>query len=329
MKRFVEKIRTILPSQTPELYPVTYSSVEGLRVICSKADGQLCVIVDGSKAFRFEGRQLGGPSGIRMCPMNRGNRRLLNREFPYTAPAALGAGENVVLLTGAPAEMYGEILEEAAKKKLRPVLVRQNPLVSAEAEESFETAVDLAAWNVFRHSFRSGYGVCIDGIRSEEELEAALKYSVSMISLDLSSAEGRVPEDEEERRALYLELPEEYRTQVERDFLEDGRPEEDSITADRKTLEETVLRYREPAELASRCRKLMRRSMRRLDLELSMAGFSEPVSEFAHCFIARELEKNGAKAEAVELKLPLDPEDRQLQAQRRVAAFFGHRIKYE
>lgn len=326
MERYIEKIETILMGTPISIQRQTYSSVEGLRVICAELDGEAYLIADGSKGFRFEGTQKGGASGIRVCPMNRANRKLLNREFPYTAPAALGDCSQVVCLTEPPQEGIKALLKAAAEEGVRPVLVRQNPLTCKTAEERFEDAADAAAWSVYRCGSRDGYGICIEGVRSTEEIKAAVQYSASMISLDAASAEGEVPADEEERREKYLQLEERDRKTLEQEYLNDPSLEEAGIIVNRDTLEETALRYWNTVELIDQAFHLMRHSMRRIDLEVSLAGFTKPTTAFAHCFIAGELERRRVRVEAIELK---DPDSGDVQLHCMIAERFGHRLSAE
>ena len=323
MERYIEKIETILLGQSFEKKLHTYSSVEGLRIIGAELNGERCIIADGSKAFRFEGDHKGGASGIRVCPMNHTNRVLLNREFPYTAPASLGNVNEAACFTEFSMEGSEDLLKTMKEAGIGPVLVRQNPLSGEEADKAFETAVDEAAWAVYCAGYREGYGTCIEGVSSAEEVSAALEHSVSMIALNAASAESQVPADEEERARKYQKLDEDLKQRLAGDYLMDPDLAEAGIFVDQGTLEETVLRYSEIVNLIEDVFRLMRRSMRRLDLEVSLKDVTQPTAAFAHCFIAAELERRRVHLNAIELKDP-EPEDLRLHCM--IAERFGHRI---
>jgi len=323
MERYIDKIETILLGQAFKQMPDTYSSVEGLRIIGAQLNEETCIVADGSKAFRFEGDQKGGASGIRVCPMSHANRILLNHEFPYTAPASLGESDKVLCLTELPKAGADQLLRSMAESGVKPVLVRQNPLSGEEAAERFEAAVDQASWAVYQAGYRDGYGVCIEGASSAEDVSAAVEFTASMISLDVSAAEGSVPAEETKRSECFEELPEDLKQRLVGEYLNDPDLAEAGIIVDRQTLEDAVLRYSGIVDLIEQAFRIMRRSMRRIDLEVSLKGLSQPTEAFAHCYIAAELERRRVHINAIELK---DPEASDLQLHCMIAERFGYRL---
>ena len=90
MKRYFEKIETCLAGADVKLKEDTYSSIEGLRAVYGVINKEEALIVDGCKAFRFDGAMWGGKSGVRVCPMNHQNRIAMSEEFSFLAPQAFG-----------------------------------------------------------------------------------------------------------------------------------------------------------------------------------------------------------------------------------------------
>ena len=62
MERYAEKIRQALPQAVLDIKKDTYAAVEGLRAVYATVDTEECLIVDGCKAFQFDGVMYGGRS---------------------------------------------------------------------------------------------------------------------------------------------------------------------------------------------------------------------------------------------------------------------------
>ena len=86
MKRYLEKISSLLTKSVPEVYNDTYLQAEGLRIVRGKVQGEQRLIVDGARSFRYEGEEVGGRSGIRICPINQVNLNRLQLDFPQCQP---------------------------------------------------------------------------------------------------------------------------------------------------------------------------------------------------------------------------------------------------
>ena len=292
MKRYIEKIITSLPDAVLDIKEYTYAAVEGLRAVYAFVDGEERVLVDGCKAFQFQGEMAGGKSGVKVCPMNHVNRMALNKEFSFTAPQALGRkatslGLGDRLGIAGPGQM-----DAVTKTGVKPVLAQQSLRELSLTGRSYDEVLDAAAWTVFKYGYRGGYGFDGDHLKSLEEIETALQYGVSMITLDCSLVLGEIP-NETERKSFYAELPEKYREELKTEYLQDEELKKFGIWFDEGTLEETVLVYGKAVDLAERVYKAIRKCGRKVDLEISLDETAHATAVTAHYFVANELYKRG------------------------------------
>ncbi len=338
MKRYTEKIRAALPGTRLELKEHTYAAVEGLRAICGIVDGEERLIVDGCKAFRFTGETAGGRSGVKICPMNHENRLALNREFSYTVPQAVG-GELASFGFGDRLGIAGEShLSAVEGTGVKPVLAQQSLRELTLTGRTYEEVLDAAAWAVFKKGYKDGYGADGDHLKTREEVAAALDHGMSMITLDCSLVLGAAPSGVEERRQRYEALPGEYREGLEGSYLPDSEAMGLGICFDRELLEETALIYGPAVELAEEVYRLIRKTGRRVDLEISLDETAHTTKPAEHYFVACELYKKQVRVTGVaprfvgEFQKAVDyigdPEAfrRDLKAHCRVADYFGHKI---
>lgn len=292
MKRYMEKIRTALPKACLELKEHTYAAVEGLRAVYGIVDGEDRLIVDGCKAFRFTGDRVGGKSGVKVCSMNRENRLALNREFRYTVPQAIGR-ERASFGFGDRLGIAGEShLSAVAGTGVKPVLAQQSLRELTLTGRTYEDVLDAAAWAVFKSGYKDGYGADGDHLKTKEEVDEALKYGMSMITLDCSLVLETVPSDAEERRSRYEALPKDYRKELEASYLSDPEAVQLGIFFDQSLLEETAVAYYKVVELAEEVYRLIRKTNRQVDLEISLDETLHTTKLAEHYFVACELYKN-------------------------------------
>lgn len=338
VRRYVEKIESILTETPLDIHEDTYAAVEGLRVIYAHVDGKERLIVDGNKSFRFKGDIAGGKSGIRVCPMDHENRVALNRDFAYTAPTALGrdiasfgCGDRLGIAG------IGQV-RAIAKTKVRPVLAQQSLRELSLTGRTYEDILDAASWAVFKSGYKGGYGADGDHLKSLEEIEAALDHGVSMITLDCSLVLEDVPEDEKERAGAYAQLPADYRERVEKEYLQDEELRDLGIDFDQATLENTVLVYRKAVDLATEVYQLIKKKRLRVDLEISLDETTHTTDLTAHYFVANELDENlvkinslaprfvGEFQKAIDYIGDVDAFQEDLRAHCKIADHFGYKI---
>lgn len=192
MERYLEKITKCMQGIHVQVDDETYAVVEGLRAIYAKVEGEERVIVDGACAFQFSGRMYGGEFGVKACPMNHENRLAMNRHFKFTVPQAAGTGLSTYGIEGFQKSGL-QMKKQAAVSGRRMAVVTVN--FHAPSSESttphesmtgaLEKAIDECAWQAFLSRRMEGFGFCVQGLNSIEEVSQTLDSGVSMISLDL------------------------------------------------------------------------------------------------------------------------------------------------
>ncbi len=338
MKRYMEKIRTALPGVRLELKEYTYAAVEGLRAVYGLVEGEDRLIVDGCKAFRFTGETAGGKSGVKVCPMNRENRLALNREFRYTVPQAIGR-EQASFGFGDRLGIAGEShLSAVAGTGVKPVLAQQSLRELTLTGRTYEDVLDAATWAVFKSGYKDGYGADGDHLKTEEEVAAALEHGMSMITLDCSLVLGAASSNEEERRRRYEALPGDYREELEASYLSDPEARQLGVSFDQSLLEETAIVYYKAVELAKEVHRLIRKTGRPVDLEISLDETVHTTKRSDHYFVASELYKNrvavtglaprfvGEFQKAVDYIGDLEALRADLKGHCRIADYFGYKI---
>lgn len=338
MERYIEKIRAALPGIEMEIAENTYAAVEGLRAVYAVVKGEDRLIVDGCKAFRFSGEVAGGKSGVKVCPMNHENRLALNREFAYTAPQAVGR-EAASFGFGDRLGCAGEShLSVIRRTSVKPILAQQSLRELTLTGRTYEDVLDAAAWAVFKSGYKGGYGADGDHLKTKEEIETALAHGVSMITLDCSLVLEETPGTPEERRLRYEQLPEDYRKELEEEYLCDPELRAFGILFDQEILEETVIVYRQAVELAAEVYSLMKKTGRRTDLEISLDETVHTTADTAHFFVANELYKRHVKInslaprfvgefqKAIDYIGDTDEFREDLRRHCRIAELFGYKI---
>lgn len=281
MRRYVEKIEQALPGMELDLCPESYAAVEGLRAIYGRVGGRETLIVDGCKAFQFEGET---KSGVKLCPMHHENRMLMNQEFAYTAPQPLGC-QDATIGCGDRLGIAGEgQLAAVSEARVRPVLAQQSLRELSLLGRSYDEVIDCASWSVFKTGYKKGFGADGDHLKSESEIEAALEHGVSMITLDCSLVLGN---RSKEAGGDWKNLKKEY--------LEQSLPDGLGLSYTEESLKEVAAVYGGAVELAEKIYRMIREKKRRVDLEISLDETEYTTDIKAHYFVANELYRRGVK----------------------------------
>lgn len=297
MDRYIEKIRQAMPGAPVMPAGNTYAQTEGLRAIYAVIEEKECLIVDGCKAFLFEGEAL---NGIKICPMNHQNRLILNKEISYTAPqavgteaASFGCGDRLGLANA------GQ-LDAVRQTKVKPILAQQSMRELELTGRSYDDVLDAAAWAAFKAGYKEGYGADGDHLKTKSEIERALQAGCSMITLDCSDVLKTPPASEEALRQTYEQIPKEKRLLLEEEYtcLKDaGRL---GIDCSKRTWMEVFVTYLDAVELAEDTyNELIRGRGKRIDLEISLDETAHITSAAAHYFVARELKRRRVRISSI------------------------------
>lgn len=336
MDRYIKKIRQAVPDGDIWIKESTYAQTEGLRAIYATAEEKECLIVDGCKAFLFEGEAV---NGIKVCPLNHGNRLALNREISYTKPQAIGTeaasfgcGDRLGLANA------GQ-LAAVRQTRVKPVLAQQSLRELYLTGRSYDDVIDAASWAVFKSGYREGYGADGDHLKTKQEVEAALEHGCSMITLDCSGVLRKPPVRAEALSQAYGQIPAGKRLILEEEYLNLTHAASIGISFTRQTWMEVLVTYLDPVELAEEIyMELIRSRGRRIDYEISLDETVHTTSAAAHYFVARELKKRHVRISSIAPKFvgefqkgidyigDTESFRRNLRIHCAVAACYGHKV---
>lgn len=283
------------------VYSRSLETHEDCLFVLARVVGKKSLVVHGSGAAfeRWEG-EIASP-GIKVCPLNSANARLLRRTFPFTAPRSL-ADEASTIGTGDRLGIAGpgQIAAVEAFDAV-PVLAQQSSReLALTGGRTFQEVVDCASWAVFERHFTRGYGSDGDHLKSEEEIAAAIDQGARMLTLDASKyinndvmgmTAGQV-------RELYLELSPRLRRPYERRYLDrawevrDAHGKRHNIEFDDERLARAVLVYHKMIDFAVRVYNDQVRG-KSLDFEVSIDETLTPTDPAAHFLVANELIEAG------------------------------------
>ncbi|KMZ53778.1 tagaturonate epimerase family protein [Dorea sp. D27] len=336
MDRYIEKIRQAMPDGDIWIKESTYAQTEGLRAIYATAAEKECLIVDGCKAFLFEGETV---NGIKICPLNHINRLALNMEIGYTRPQSIGA-ETASFGCGDRLGLANEgQLAAVRRTRVKPVLAQQSLRELDLTGRSYDDVIDAASWAVFKAGYREGYGADGDHLKTKQEVEAALEHGCSMITLDCSDVLREPPVQAEALSRAYDQIPDKKRLILEEEYRNLPHAASIGVTYTRQTWMEVLVTYLDALELAEEIYvELIRSRGRRIDYEISLDETAHTTSAAAHYFVARELKKRHVRISSIAPKFIGefqkgidyigDTEDfrRNLRMHCKVAACFGHKV---
>ncbi len=291
MKTFLDKIRTLGLTDDSNVRIDSYEQKSELRVISARVKGEEKLLADGPRSEIFCGYRSGGEGGIKICETNHENRLVLNREFPYTAPQAIGRKYASIGCGDRLGNAGRGQLSAIMQTSMKPVMAQQSRRELILTKRSYKEVLDAAAWSVFQSGYKGGYGADGDHLKSLEEVEDALEDGVSMITLDASLVLGKIPRNEKERKISYEKFPESYRKRVEKEYLSDLGFLDKEIFFDPRILADIVILYTGVIELAEQVYLCMQKTGRQMDLELSLDETIHTTSVSAHYFVANELRR--------------------------------------
>ncbi len=207
--------------------------------------------------------------------------------FPFTAPSrvlrekkTIGVGDRLGIAAS------GHIMAFRDHPEFVPVLAQQSVRELTLTGRNFGDVLDAASFAVFREDYQCPFGADGDHLKHPEEIEEALAYGYTMITLDCSD------HIRNEFEAADIE-------DVNKAF--DGSPEEEAYYLDREfCIGNTVFRftreeyrrmyliYHEAIDFAARIYHRFFENDR-ADLEISIDETAAPTTPDQHYYIANEL----------------------------------------
>jgi tagaturonate epimerase len=271
---------------------------EAWLYIIKEAAGKKLVITGGAGLLdAFQGEFDHQLDKTKVCPLSAENAVILRKKFPFTAPIPLGQFPTITIGLGDRLGLAspGHLKLLKQYPQVRPVLAQQSIRELNLTGRNYQQVLDAATWAVFQEDYRAGFGADGDHLKTDTEVQMALDYGFTMITLDCSEQiDNAVPDlSSSELSARYRSLPADIRQHYEQTYLNQeftagglmihfGEPE----------LMQTVLIYHRAIEHAVRIgREVI--ADRRVDFELSIDETATPTTPQAHFLVAHEIKQAG------------------------------------
>lgn len=271
-----------------ELLPASRVDLPEGRMAMVKTGSGLRLAVSGELQSMFNGVPAGNGS---LCPLDHGNRLVLNRLLPWTKPVAFGACCASFGLGDRLGYANAAQLRSIRKADVRPVLAQQSLRELQLTGRTLTDVVDNAAWAVFREGYREGYACDGDHLKTLQEVQDALAEGATMITLDGSLAmshagQGHNGEDGEALRQQKGESYSEFSRL--RDLKGLGLYYTESLWNRLHAIYDPVVRLAWAVYW-----KGIVPAGRPVDLEISLDETEETTTPEAHFFVAHELQRLG------------------------------------
>ncbi|MDI9425666.1 MAG: tagaturonate epimerase family protein [Spirochaetota bacterium] len=280
------------------VYPSSIYSAGDTRILQIWRSGERLLLAAGRGPL-FE--ELPGTKidGFKLAPLEGTTRRVLNRHFPQTLPAAAGRSKSGIGLGDRLGLATPGHIRAVRDRDIFPVLAQQSMRELNLTGRTYSDVLNSACFGSMREGYMLGFGADGDHLKSGEDISAALEEGFSMITLDCS--EHLDPEMESmgmsELKRRYAKLPQSVRRDYEmayagKEFLVEGA----EISFDKMELARCILLYSGVIDFAERVyHERIASSGRDIDFELSIDETTAPTSPEAHYLVAAELARRGVR----------------------------------
>jgi hypothetical protein len=273
---------------------------EDVHLLMIKQDGVRYLLAQGNGPLydALEGEPVQGVSEpAKLCPLSHGNRLVLNRFFPYTAPRAFGTQIATIGLGDRLGIASPGHIETVRGKAIRPILAQQSIRELNLTGRDYKEVLDAACFAAFQEGYKDGFGADGDHLKVEADIEMALGLGFTMLTLDCSehidnSIEGL---SDAEIKAKYAGLSADVRSHYENKFL--NRTFEAAgigFAFNELDLAKNVLIYGKAIDYMEHIFvRYIRDAGREIDFEISIDETLTPTDPKSHFLIARELYDRG------------------------------------
>lgn len=273
-------------------YPKSRHTAGAAAVCMARGkDADMLVVVGENPGF--SGKE---QNGVFLAPLTHDNANLLRKLFPFCAP------KNV--LTGVRTVGVGDRLGIATPGHLRvfekydavPVLAQQSIRELNLTNRTYEDVLDSASFAVYREDFQKGYGADGDHLKTDDEVEYALRCGYTMITLDCSEhIKNNIG------GMTVSEVNAAYKPDAKLEALYMGKTfavEDQTVAFPEEEFRRTCLIYGEALDFAA---GIYERHIRgkAVDFEISIDETMTPTTPAQHYFVACELIRRGVKVATV------------------------------
>lgn len=278
------------------IYPDSLYDTNDCRCFMAKeTDSKVLVVTGGSRYDEFTGDELvvEGKS-VKVCPLTIENSKLIREIFPFTNPTSsrgrnvsIGLGDRLGLASAGHLRLIKD-------KDVFPILAQQSIRELNLTNRTYEDVLASAVWAVLQEGYEKGYGADGDHLKTPDDINMALKFGFTMITLDCSEHIDNNIEalSKDAQKEKYQELPQDIKTYWENKYLNKKFDISSSLTIkiDEAPFMKTVLTYLKAIDFAeSIYNNILKDYDREIDFEISIDETLTSTSLVAHYIIAAEL----------------------------------------
>ncbi|WP_342504815.1 tagaturonate epimerase family protein [Sporosarcina sp. FSL K6-2383] len=293
----LEQGKVAAQTEQVTVYQESYTNHENVHLLMVKVNGEKFILATGSGSIYDElaGTNVEGKGKV--CSLTYGNRLVLNRYFPYTAPQAFGTKIATIGLGDRLGLASPGHIETVNGRNIKPVLAQQSIRELTLTNRSMTDMLDAAAYAVFQEGYTGGYGADGDHIKLESDIKYALSLGVSMITLDCSDQIDKTIEEatDEVIAKEFAKVPEDvkqvyFEKYLNKTFEVNGL----SLSFDETSLMRNILLYDEAITYTTHVyNEYISKEDRAIDFEISIDETETVTAPISHFFVANELIERG------------------------------------
>jgi len=262
-----------------KIFDKSLSFIAETAVYMVKDGDKKYIVIAGKDKAGFKAEDIG--DGKFKAELIHENAVLLRKNFPWTAPSkglqkfmSIGLGDRL----GFASPGHIELLKD---KDIFPVLAQQSMRELNLSKRTYNDVLDAATFAVFQEGYKKGYGADGDHLKTAKDVETALSFGFTMITLDCSDHIKSNPE------TLPQEIPQKY---VDKYLKEEFDIEGIPFVFTKEELASCIAIYEGAVIFATEIYQNYFASAKHdADLEISIDETPFATTPLQHYFVAREL----------------------------------------
>lgn len=284
------------------VYAQSLAAAGGDKAVMVKIDGarKLLVVGGGELYAALKGEEKAEEGvAFKVCPLTNENRLTLNAFFEYTRPRAIGTQMATIGLGDRLGLASPGHIKTVAGRNVRPILAQQSIRELTLTGRTYEDVLDAASFAVFQEGYKDGWGADGDHLKTNDDIEYALRLGFSMLTLDASEHidNAVAAESDEEIARRYASLDAAYRSRIEEAYADKSFPIQGAtIEVSLSALKRYALVYGPAVSfMIDIYRRYIATAGRGIDFEISIDETATPTDPAAHWFVANELKREGVE----------------------------------
>jgi len=261
------------------IFDKSVNSVGEAAVYMAKDGDKTIIIIIGKNSAGFKAVDIG--DGKFRAELTHENAVVLRKHFPWTAPVrglhkfmSFGLGDRLGIAALGHIDLF-------KNKDVFPVFAQQSVRELKFTGRTYDDVLDAVTFAVFREGYKKGYGADGDHLKTKEDVELALSYGFTMITLDCSN---HIKKNVTAQNAPAL--PQKY---IDKYLSEEFDIEGIPLVFSKEELAICVEIFEGAISFAEEIYNFINDSKHEADLEISLDETELSTTPLQHYFVAREL----------------------------------------